>query len=131
MPDLHPYIFSDDARKQAEFYVKALNGEILVLRTFAEMPQASEEIKDKVMHLRLKAAGQILYMCDSVNEPVQRGNGLHLILEFQTEEEARKAFEGLAQGGQVTLPLEKQFWGSMHGMLVDPFGVRWQIATEM
>jgi PhnB protein len=32
------YIFSQDARKQAEFYAKALNGEILDIKTFAEAP---------------------------------------------------------------------------------------------
>ncbi|MHB8984449.1 MAG: VOC family protein [Eubacteriales bacterium] len=131
MANLYPYIFSDDAKKQAEFYVKALNGEILLVKTFAELPQADEQIKDKVMHLRLKAAGQVFFMSDSVMEPVQRGNGMDLTLEFQSEEEARKVFQGLAEGGKMLMPFEKQFWGSMSGMVVDPFGIRWQIATEL
>lgn len=29
------------------------------------------------------------------------------------------------------MPFEKQFWGSMSGMVEDPFGIRWQIATEL
>ncbi|MHB1044242.1 MAG: VOC family protein [Eubacteriales bacterium] len=131
MANLYPYIFSDDAKKQAEFYVKALNGEILLVKTFAELPQADEQIKDKVMHLRLKAAGQVFFMSDSVMEPVQRGNGMDLTLEFKSEEEARKVFQGLAEGGKMLMPFEKQFWGSMSGMVVDPFGIRWQIATEL
>lgn len=131
MANLYPYIFSDDAKKQAEFYVKALNGEILLVKTFAELPQPDEQIKDKVMHLRLKAVGQIFFMSDSVMEPVRRGNGMDLTLEFQSEEEARKVFQGLAEGGKVLMPFEKQFWGSMSGMVVDPFGIRWQIATEL
>ncbi|MBC9785127.1 VOC family protein [Heliobacterium chlorum] len=134
MAKLYPYIYSDDAKYQAEFYVKALDGEIIMLKTFAELPQQNakmELIKDKVMHLRLKVAGQIFFMSDSVNEPVRRGNGLDLTLEFEREEEARKAFEGLADGGTVLMPFAKQFWGSMSGMVVDPFGIRWQIATEL
>ncbi|MHB8156302.1 MAG: VOC family protein [Desulfocucumaceae bacterium] len=131
MANLYPYIFSDDAKKQAEFYIKALKGEILLVKTFAELPQAEEQMKDKVMHLRLKAAGQVFFMSDSVREPVQRGNGMDLTLEFKSEEEARQAFEGLAEGGKVLMPFEKQFWGSMSGMVVDSFGVRWQIATEL
>ncbi|MTV49193.1 VOC family protein [Heliobacillus mobilis] len=134
MAKLYPYIYSDDAKYQAEFYAKALDGEIIMLKTFAELPQQNakmELIKDKVMHLRLKVAGQIFFMSDSVNEPVRRGNGLDLTLEFEREEEARKAFEGLADGGTVLMPFAKQFWGSMSGMVVDPFGIRWQIATEL
>lgn len=132
MANLYPYIFSDDAKKQAEFYVRALNGEIILIKTFAEMPhQSDEKIKDKVMHLRFKAAGHVFFMSDSVYGPVERGNGMDLTLEFKSEEEARRAFAGLAEGGKVVMPLEKQFWGTMSGMVMDPFGIRWQIATEV
>lgn len=111
-------------------------GEILLVKTFAELPQSAEfpqaeQIKDRVMHLRFKAVGQVFFMSDSVREPVQRGNGMDLTLEFQSEEEARKAFEGLAEGGKVLMPFAKQFWGSMSGMVEDPFGIRWQIAMGL
>lgn len=134
MANLYPYIFSDDAKKQAEFYVKALGGEIFLVKTFADLPDADaetkERLKDKILHLRLRAAGQVFFMSDSVMEPVQRGNGLDLTLEFADEDEARRAFEGLAEGGKVQMPFARQFWGTMSGMVVDPFGVRWQIATQ-
>lgn len=134
MANLYPYIFSDDAKKQAEFYAKALNGEIFLVKTFADMPNADaatrERLKDKILHLRLRAAGQVFFMSDSVMEPVQRGNGLDLTLEFADEEEAQRAFEGLSAGGKIQMPFAKQFWGTMSGMIVDPFGVRWQIATQ-
>ena len=135
MANLYPYIYSDDARKQAEFYANALGGEIILVKTFAELPQTDEQdkerLKDKILHLRLQAAGQVFFMSDSVCEPVQRGNGLDLTLEFAGEEEARRAFEGLAAGGKVHMPFARQFWGAMSGMVVDPFGVRWQIATAL
>jgi PhnB protein len=131
MANLYPYIMSDDARKQAEFYVKALNGEIVFIKTFADMPQANEQTKDKVMHLRLRAVGQLFFISDLVREPVVRGNGMNLTLEFPDEAEARKAFEGLAEGGRVMMPFAQQFWGSMLGIVEDPFGVRWQIATGL
>lgn len=132
MANLYPYIYSNDAKKQADFYVKALKGEIILFKTFADMPHLTDErIKDKVLHLRFKACGHVFFMSDSVHGPVERGNGMDLTLEFQSEAEARSAFDGLAEGGKVLMPLEKQFWGSMSGMVTDPFGVRWQIATEL
>ena len=39
--------------------------------------------------------------------PVKRGNAMELTLEFNGEEEARKAFDGLAEGGKVLMPFEK------------------------
>ena len=134
MANLYPYIYSDDAARQAEYYVKALGGEIILRKTFADMPQADEQtrerLKDKILHLRLRAAGQILFMSDSVREPVKRGNGMDLTLEFADEQEARQAFAGLSEGGEILMPFAMQFWGAMAGMVVDMFGVRWQITVE-
>ncbi|NDI34982.1 VOC family protein [Chengkuizengella sediminis] len=132
MAKLYPYIFSNDARKQAEFYVHALKGEIINVQTYSDAPNAAaEEIKDKVMHLVFQVAGIHFFMADSVMEPVQSGNQMDLTLEFETEEAARNAFENLSNEGNVLMPFEKMFWGSMFGRLEDSFGVRWQITTKM
>jgi PhnB protein len=130
MAKLYPYIYCEDAKQQAQFYAEALGGEIVSVQTFAEMPDASEDIKNRVMHLVLKVADLQFFMADSVHEPIGRGNGLDLTIEFKTEEAARQAFEGLSKGGNVFMPFERMFWGTMFGRLVDPYGVRWQVATE-
>jgi PhnB protein len=36
-------------------------------------------------------------------------------------------FEGLSEGGTVTMPLEKQMWGDEFGMVVDRFGTPWMV----
>ena len=41
--------------------------------------------------------------------------------------EADRAFNALAAGGQVTMPLNKTFWSARFGMLTDKFGVGWMI----
>jgi PhnB protein len=130
MAKLSVYIFSEDARKQAEFYAKALNGEILDIKTFADAPGSNEEDKDRVMHLVLKVGEHTIYMADNGVEPVERGNGMDLTLEFATEEEARAVFERLSEGGKVFMPFQRMFWGTRFGRLEDPFGVRWQISTQ-
>ncbi|SFL36110.1 PhnB protein [Paenibacillus sp. 1_12] len=130
MAKLYPYIYCENAREQAAFYAKALGGKIVGVQTFAEIPNVSDEMKDKVMHLVLQTSDLVLFMADSVSEPVKRGGGLDLGLEYKTEQEARQVFEGLSQGGSVIMPFEKMFWGSMFGRLQDPYGVFWQIVTE-
>jgi PhnB protein len=127
---LYPYIFSENAREQAEFYAEVLNGEILSIQTFENAPQASEDIKDKVMHLVLKVGEQTFFMADQVMESLERGNGMDLVLEFKSEEEARRVFEGLSKDGEVQMPFDKMFWGTMFGRTKDRFGVAWQITTE-
>jgi PhnB protein len=38
-----------------------------------------------------------------------------------------KAFDALGEGGNVTMPMEAQFWGDTFGMLTDRFGVHWMV----
>ncbi|WP_349408334.1 VOC family protein [Pseudalkalibacillus sp. SCS-8] len=130
MANLYPYIFSEDARKQSEFYAQALNGEVVSVQTFEQAPDVNPELKDKVMHLTLSAADQIFFMADSVQEPVQLGTQLNLVLEYKTEDEARTVFENLSEGGKILMPFEKMFWGAMFGRVEDKFGLTWQITTE-
>ncbi|WP_139997531.1 VOC family protein [Paenibacillus paridis] len=123
------YITSEDARTQAEFYTQALGGEILSIMTHGQLPDGSEELKDKVLHLSFIAGGVTFLMSDSVFAPVVRGNNIHLNLEFEREEEAHKAFDNLSQGGKISQPLAPAFWGSLFGIVEDKFGILWMITT--
>ncbi|OBZ16513.1 VOC family protein [Bacillus sp. FJAT-26390] len=123
------FIKSEDARAQAEFYIQALGGEIQSLMTHGQLPNASDELKDKVLHLCVRAGGVNFFMSDSVFEPLVRGNNVHLALEFKTEAEARQAFDNLAAGGHISQPLEPVFWGSLYGEIEDKFGIKWMITT--
>jgi PhnB protein len=127
---LSPYIFSPDARKQAEFYAQALQGEILDIRTFADAPGAKGEDKNRVMHLVLQVGDVTIFMADHGADTIQRGNGMDLTLEYDSEAEGRVVFDNLAQGGKVIMPFERMFWGTMFGQIDDAYGVRWQISAQ-
>ena len=44
-------------------------------------------------------------------------------------------WDKLSDGGNVTMPLEKQMWGDVFGMCTDRYGVPWMVdivtATEL
>ena len=44
-----------------------------------------------------------------------------------SEEDAKKLFNSLAEGGNVLMPIEKQFWNAYYGKLTDKFGVGWMV----
>ena len=46
-------------------------------------------------------------------------------LDFDDVGEMTQKFTALAHGGQVSLALQRTFWGATFGMLTDAFGVRW------
>lgn len=124
------YFFSEDAKAQAEFYTRALGGEILSVMTYGQLPDSKEEIKDKVVHLNMIAGGVTFLMSDSIFEPITRGNAINQCLEFSTEAEAHEAFDKLSEGGTVKDALKPAFWGALFGLLEDKFGVMWMITTE-
>ena len=49
---------------------------------------------------------------------------------MEDEQAARGIFESLAEGGEITMPLQKTFWSPCYGMLNDRFGIPWEINCE-
>ena len=57
--------------------------------------------------------------------------GFSLSLIYPTDAEARGIFDALAEGGQVTMPMQETFWAKAFGMLVDRFGTPWMVNGAM
>jgi PhnB protein len=57
--------------------------------------------------------------------------GFSLALGFTSIAEAQKVFAALADGGTVTMPLQKTFWSELFGMTTDRFGIRWMVNGPM
>lgn len=68
MPKLVPYITSINAREQAEFYARALGGQVLGVMSYGDLPDAPPELKEKVLHLHMTLPGFDLYMTDATDE---------------------------------------------------------------
>lgn len=127
---LTPYVMSEDARTQAEFYKQALGGEIQSVMTFGQTPGTPEAVKDKVMHMVLSVAGaNTLFLSDSFG-PVAGGRSINLSLSYDSEPEARTAFANLGEGGAIKYPFDLQPWGAYYGEILDKFGVTWQIVKQ-
>jgi len=55
------------------------------------------------------------------------GDNVHLSMQGDDSTRLTNAFNGLAAGGHVNMPLAKQFWGDAFGMLTDKFDVHWMV----
>ena len=42
----------------------------------------------------------------------------------------KAAFNRLSQEGEITMPLEKQFWNATFGQLIDKFGIHWMMNCD-
>ncbi|MEU5654907.1 VOC family protein [Streptomyces sp. NPDC047737] len=125
---LNPYLsFAGDARQAMEFYKTVLGGD-LTLHTFGDMGGGAGQ-SDKIMHGTLETpAGFTLMGAD--NPPGtehQAGNNFAVSLSGDDPDELRGYWERLSDGGNVSVPLEKQMWGDVFGMCTDRFGIAWMV----
>lgn len=131
MPALNPYLsFRTEAREAMEFYQGVLGGE-LTITTFGEFPDMVQDPsqKDLVMHAQLDAPGGLVLMAsDSPNGmPYETPQGFSVSLSGNSQDATREAWEKLAEGATITMPLDVAPWGGIFGMLVDRFGIPWML----
>lgn len=119
-----------------KFYQSVLGGEIPMWNRFGEMPPQegmpplSEEHKNRIMHVTLPISTETVLMgSDSMPEihKITKGNNFAISLNAQSRAEAEKLFNGLSEGGNVTMPLQDTFWGAYFGMWEDKFGIQWMV----
>jgi PhnB protein len=126
---LSPYLsFPGTAAEAMKFYQSVLGGE-LTMQTFGESGASdSDELKDKIMHADLRNDALSFMASDGNPEnPVHMGNNISMSIVGSDEDQLKGYFNGLAEGGTIDMPLEKQFWGDIFGMLTDKFGVHWMV----
>lgn len=128
--NLNPYIsFRDNAKEAMAFYQSVFGGE-LIQSTFAEFHASEDPAEsDKIMHSALKTdKGLLLMAADTPNSmDYSPGNNISVSLSGDDEAELRGYWDGLVDGGTVTVPMEKAPWGDIFGMLTDKFGIAWLV----
>lgn len=127
---LNPYIsFKDNARQAMEFYQTVFGGK-LDINTFAEFQMAqTPEDGEKVMHSMLEADNGITFMASDTPDGMEYkpGASISMSLSGDNETELRGYWDKLADGGTITMPLDKAPWGDTFGMLTDKFGIQWMV----
>lgn len=126
---LTPYLnFNGNCAEAMRWYHAILGGEFFI-QSFDEAGMAkTPEAKDLTMHASIKNDLITLMASDGMpGQDVVFGNNVHLCLGGSDTVQLTDFFEKLSDGGNVVMPLEKQFWGDTFGMLTDKFGIHWMV----
>lgn len=130
---LNSYIsFKDNAKDAMAFYQSVFGGTVYsdTFEKFAsdEMPVAEEDMH-KIMHAYLKGDNGIELMGADTPTGMDYNEGARITLTLNGDDETllREYWDKLADGGTITMPLEKAPWGDTFGMLTDKFGVNWMV----
>lgn len=125
------------------FYKKALGAEVTLLMRYSDAPPPAADAPpmdencggamppgDKVMHSVMRIGETELMATDGRNSGTPEFKGIMLSLGANTDAEARRWFDALADGGSITQPLMKTFFSSSFGMCNDRFGVSWVVVVH-
>lgn len=120
-----PFLVLRGASEAIEFYTQAFDAQ----EVFRMPGQAG-----RVLHAEIVIGTSRLMIADetsghAVKSPSSAGavtSMIHLYVEDADEFFARAT----AAGAKVIQPIEDRYWGDRHGIIEDPFGHRWSIATR-
>jgi len=128
---LNPHLtFSGQCETAFKFYERCLGGKIVTMLTYGNSPmeeQAPQEWQDKIMHATLTVGDYALMGTDIPVDQYEPAKGFHIVLGIDDPVDAERIFYALAENGTIRMPIGKTFWAVCFGMLIDQFGIPWEI----
>jgi PhnB protein len=126
MHSLTSHLVCAGAADAMAFYKKAFNA----VET-ARMPGPD----GKLMHGAVRIGDSTLMLVD---ENVQCGmlgpkalKGSPVTIHLYVDDADATMAQAVAAGAKVTMPVADMFWGDRYGVLEDPYGHRWSVATHV
>lgn len=115
---INPQLVARDARKLIAFLEAAFGAEVQGLMPTPE---------GGVLHGYLKIGGTVLFVSDAIGFSKPTTTNLFVYVADSDAAFAR----AIKAGATAVVPLSDMFWGDRWGMVEDPFGNHWQIATHI
>jgi PhnB protein len=126
MHTLTPHLVVKDASKAIEFYKRAFGAQ--------EIGRVTTPDGKSVMHADLKIGDSHFFLVDEFPEMDCRGpksvGGTPVTIHMYVEDVDAAFGKAVTAGAQVKMPLADMFWGDRYGVLTDPFGHAWSLATH-
>jgi PhnB protein len=124
--------YAGNCEQAFRFYEQQLGGRITMMMTHGQAPNAASMPADQaraILHARMEIAGTVLMGADiPASEPMRSA---YLTLTLDSEQEAERLYEVLADGGQVFMKMERTFFANRFAMLRDRFGTSWMLLHEV
>jgi len=122
--------FRGECEAAFAFYAQCLGGEITLMLKYGDSPAATDVPpgwREKIVHATMTIGDTTLSGADVPPDHYRPPQGFYLLLNT---DEAERIFNELADGGSVRMPLQKTFWSPAFGVVVDRFGVPWEVSSH-
>ena len=119
-----PHLVCKDAAKAIDFYKEAFDAEEMI-----RLPGPD----GRLVHASVLINMQMVMLVDEfpdmlVQSPETLG-GTPVTIHIAVTDAQGVFDKAVAAGATPLMPVERQFWGDLYGMVRDPFGHHWSIAT--
>ncbi len=126
MHTLTPHLVCAGAADAMAFYAKAFGAVEL-----SRLPASD----GRLMHASMRIGDSVFMLCDEMPEWGALGplalKGTPVTVHVYVDDVDAAFARAADAGATVTMPLADMFWGDRYGVLVDPFGHRWSLATHV
>jgi PhnB protein len=121
-----PHLVCAGAADAIEFYKKAFN--------------ATEEMRlplpdGKLIHAQIRIGDSAVMLVDENPEWGMLGpkslKGSPVTIHLYVEDVDAFVARAVGAGAKITMPIADMFWGDRYGVLEDPFGHHWSVATHI
>ena len=128
---IQPYLFFDGRCEEAlEYYKRVLGARVEALMRFKDSPDPNSCAPgdgEKVMHANFRVGDTQVMASDGRCAGHPKFEGFALSVASSDPAKAERLFAGLAEGGQVQMPMTPTFFAERFGMVADKFGVGWMV----
>jgi len=126
MHSVTPHLVCADGLGAIDFYKKAFNAEELL-----RLPGAD----GKLMHGCMRIGDSLVMLADEYPEWGSFGpnslKGTTVTIALYVEDADKQFDQAIAAGCTVHMPMADMFWGDRYGIVKDPYGHLWSIATHI
>jgi len=125
--------FNGNCREAMDFYASVLNAKTGGIKTFGETPPDPsfpypESYRDKVAISDITIGDTFIHVGDVLpSEKFIAGGNITMQLFIEGVDETKRIFDGLSEGGEVTMELIKTFYCTLCGSVTDKYGLNWHL----
>lgn len=125
--------FNGNCAEAFAHYEKLMGGKVIMQSKYSDSPMANDmpaEMRDKLIHISMQIGNTVLMGSDAPPNHYAKPQGFSASVAVKTPADADRVFAGLADGGSITMPIDKTFWSPRFGMCTDRFGIPWMVNCE-
>ena len=127
-----PYLFfSGNCREAFTRYQQIFGGELFMM-PMKDAPSddpVPPEMADVIIHAALNVNGNLLMASDDPTGNDGPKSGVSVSYSAADPGDAKRVFDELSDGGEVTQALQETFFSPAFGMCVDRFGIPWMVVA--